>query len=95
MYSIVIRSKDENGIPKVQLYNDKFGRPLRWKPSLEDWEPYKKMQQEREQQGEEEISRGKDIRGFKEKHRALDEQYQRLHDDRMNRVKNYFSWSNE
>lgn len=42
MYSIVIRSKDENGIPKVQLYNDKFGRPLRWKPSLEDWEPYKK-----------------------------------------------------
>lgn len=95
MYSIVIRSKDENGIPKVQLYNDKFGRPLRWKPSLEDWEPYKKMQQERERQGEEEISRGKDIRGFKEKHRALDEQYQRLHDDRMNRVKNYFSWSNE
>ncbi|WP_139530962.1 transglycosylase SLT domain-containing protein [Klebsiella michiganensis] len=95
MYSIVIRSKDENGIPKVQLYNDKFGRPLRWKPSLEDWEPYKKMQQEREKQGEEEISRGKDIRGFKEKHRALDEQYQRLHDDRMNRVKNYFSWSNE
>ncbi len=40
------------------------------------------MQQEREQQGEEELSRGKDIRGFKEKHRALDEQYQRLHDDR-------------
>ncbi|HHT0060988.1 TPA: transglycosylase SLT domain-containing protein [Raoultella planticola] len=95
MYSIIIRSKDENGIPKVQLYNDKFGRPLRWKPSLEDWEPYKKMQQEREQQGEEEISRGKDIRGFKAKHRALDEQYQRLHDERMNRVKNYFSWSNE
>jgi hypothetical protein len=36
-----------------------------------------------EQQGEEEISRGKDIRGFKEKHRALDEQYQRLHDERV------------
>ncbi|MCS6364149.1 hypothetical protein KQ281_22315, partial [Klebsiella pneumoniae] len=72
-----------------------FGRPLRWKPDIEKWGPYQKMQQEREKQGEEEILRGKDIRGFKEKHRALDEQYQRLHDERMNRVKNYFSWSNE
>ena len=94
-YAIMVRMKDKEGIESVQPYYDKFGRPMRWKPSLEDWEPYKKMQQEREQQGEEEISRGKDIRGFKEKHRALDEQYQRLHDDRMNRVKNYFSWSNE
>ncbi|MGR7620120.1 transglycosylase SLT domain-containing protein [Klebsiella aerogenes] len=94
-YAIMVRMKDKDGNESVQPYYDKFGRLMRWKPSLEDWEPYKKMQQEREQQGEEEISRGKDIRGFKEKHRALDEQYQRLHDDRMNRVKNYFSWSNE
>lgn len=77
-------------VTSVQPYYDKFGRLMRWKPSLEDWEPYKKMQQEREQQGEEEISRGKDIRGFKAKHRALDEQYQRLHDERMNRVKTTF-----
>ncbi|MHB5460603.1 transglycosylase SLT domain-containing protein [Klebsiella pneumoniae] len=94
-YAIMVRMKDKDGNESVQPYYDKFRRPMRWKPSLEDWEPYKKMQQEREQQGEEELSRGKDIRGFKEKHRALDEQYQRLHDDRMNRVKNYFSWSNE
>lgn len=94
-YAIMVRMKDKEGIESVQPYYDKFGRPMRWKPSLEDWEPYKKMQHERERQGEEEISRGKAIRGFKEKHRALDEQYQRLHDERMNRVKNYFSWSNE
>ncbi|HFD2797861.1 transglycosylase SLT domain-containing protein [Klebsiella quasipneumoniae] len=94
-YAIMVRMKDKDGNESVQPFYDKFGRLMRWKPSLEDWEPYKKMQQEREQQGEDEISRGKDIRGFKEKHRALDEQYQRLHDDRMNRVKNYFSWSNE
>lgn len=94
-YAIMVRMKDKDGIESVQPYYDKFGRPMRWKPSLEDWEPYKKMQHERERQGEEEISHGKAIRGFKEKHRALDEQYQRLHDERMNRVKNYFSWSNE
>lgn len=95
MYSIVIRSKDENGIPKVQLYYDKFRRPMRWKPSLEDWEPYKKMQQEREQNDQDKVIRGESRYDFKAKHRALDEQYQRLHDERMNRVKNYFSWSNE
>ncbi|HHG1855742.1 TPA: transglycosylase SLT domain-containing protein [Klebsiella pneumoniae] len=94
-YLVVVRTKDENGVPVVRVFHDKFGRVIRWKPDIEKWGPYQKMQQEREQQGEEEISRGKDIRGFKEKHRALDEQYQRLHDERMNRVKNYFSWSNE
>ncbi|HGW2011393.1 TPA: lytic transglycosylase, partial [Klebsiella pneumoniae] len=94
-YAIMVRIKDKDGIPRAQPYYDKFGRPMRWKPDIEKWGPYQKMQQEREQQGEEELSRGKDIRGFKEKHRALDEQYQRLHDDRMNRVKKYFSWSNE
>ena len=68
---------------------------MRWKPSLEDWEPYKKMQQEREQNDQEKVVRGESRYDFKTKHRALDEQYQRLHDERMNRVKNYFSWSNE
>ncbi|HEC2625655.1 TPA: transglycosylase SLT domain-containing protein [Raoultella planticola] len=94
-YSVVVRMKDKDGIESVQPYYDKFGRTVRWKPDIEKWAPYQKMQKERDQQGEEEISRGKDIRGFTEKHRALDEQYQRLHDERMNRVKNYFSWSNE
>ena len=68
---------------------------MRWKPSLEEWEPYKKMQQEREQRAQDELTRGQDIRGFKDKHRALDEQYKRLHNERMGRVKNYFSWSAE
>ena len=68
---------------------------MRWRPSLEEWGPYQKMQKEREQKEQDEISRGKDIRGFKAKHRALDEQYQRLHDERLERTKNYFSWSNE
>ncbi|MFK3708307.1 transglycosylase SLT domain-containing protein [Klebsiella sp. NPDC088457] len=94
-YAIMVRMKDKEGIESVQPYYDKFGRPMRWKPSLEEWEPYKKMQQERAQQEEDEISRGKDIRGFKAKHRALDEQYQRLHDERVDRFKNYFSWRNE
>ncbi|SSK77456.1 transglycosylase SLT domain-containing protein [Klebsiella pneumoniae] len=95
MYSIVIRSKDENGIPKVQLYNDKFGRPLRWKPSLEDWKPYQDMQKESEIKGQQEIIRGQEIRNFKDKHRAMDEQYRKFHNDRINRFKNYFSWDAE
>lgn len=94
-YAIMVRMKDKEGIESVQPYYDKFGRPMRWKPSLEVWEPYQKMQRERAQQEEYEISRGKDIRGFKEKHRALDEQYQRLHGERVDRFKHYFSWSNE
>ena len=95
MYSIVVRSKDENGIPKAQLYNDKFGRPMRWKPSLEDWKPYQDMQKESEIRGQQEIIRGQEIRNFKDKHRAIDEQYRKFHSDRVNRFKNYFSWDAE
>lgn len=94
-YSIVVRTKDENGIPGVQPYYDKFGRHMRWKPSLEDWKPYQDMQKLREQAGQNELIRGQEIRGFKAKHRALDEQYQRLHDERMDKFKDYFSWGNE
>ncbi|MGS4821729.1 transglycosylase SLT domain-containing protein [Raoultella terrigena] len=94
-YAIMVRIINKDGIPIAQPYYDKFGRPMRWKPDIEKWGPYQNMQQERAQQEEAEISRGKDIRGFKEKHRALDEQYQRLHDERVDRFKNYFSWSNE
>lgn len=94
-YAIMVRTKDKDGIEAVQPFYDKHGRPMRWKPSLEEWEPYKKMQQEREQRAQDELTRGQDIRGFKDKHRALDEQYKRLHNERMGRVKNYFSWSAE
>lgn len=94
-YAIMVRMKDKEGIESVQPFYDKYGRPVRWKPSLEDWEPYKKMQQEREQRAQDELTRGQDIRSFKDKHRALDEQYKRLHNDRMDKVKNYFSWSAE
>ncbi|HEI8491232.1 TPA: transglycosylase SLT domain-containing protein [Citrobacter koseri] len=94
-YAIMVRMKDKDGIESVQPFYDKHGRPVRWKPSLEDWEPYKKMQQEREQRAQDELTRGQDIRGFKDKHRALDEQYKRLHNERIDRVKNYFSWSAE
>ncbi|MFU0444380.1 transglycosylase SLT domain-containing protein [Pseudocitrobacter faecalis] len=94
-YAIMVRMKDKDGIESVQPFYDKYGRPVRWKPSLEDWEPYKKMQQEREQRAQDELTRGQDIRSFKDKHRALDEQYKRLHNDRMDKVKNYFSWSAE
>ncbi|HBU8850458.1 transglycosylase SLT domain-containing protein [Citrobacter freundii] len=94
-YAIMVRTKDKDGIEAVQPFYDKFGIPMRWKPSLEEWEPYKKSIQEREQKYQEEIIRGQEIRGFKDKHRAIDEQYRRFHDDRVNRFKNYFSWSNE
>lgn len=94
-YAIMIRMKDKDGIETVQPLYDKFGQVSRWTPSLEDWEPYKKSQIEREQKDQEEMLRGQDIRGFKDKHRAIDEQYRRFHDDRVNRFKNYFSWSNE
>lgn len=94
-YAIMVRMKDKDGIESVQPFYDKHGRPMRWKPSLEEWEPYKKMQQEREQRAQDELTRGQDIRGFKDKHRALDEQYKRLHNERIDRVKNYFSWSAE
>ncbi|HCA7854553.1 TPA: transglycosylase SLT domain-containing protein [Enterobacter hormaechei] len=94
-YAIMIRMKDKDGIETVQPLYDKFGQVSRWTPSLEDWEPYKQSQIEREQKDQEEILRGQEIRGFKDKHRAIDEQYRRFHDDRVNRFKNYFSWSNE
>lgn len=85
-YAIMVRTKDKDGVEAVQPFYDKHGRPMRWKPSLEEWEPYKKMQQEREQRDLEEIMRGQAIRGFKDKHRALDEQYKRLHNERINSV---------
>ncbi|EOM9752153.1 transglycosylase SLT domain-containing protein [Salmonella enterica] len=94
-YAITVRTKDKDGIEKVDLLVDKYGKPMRWKPSLEEWEPYKKMQQEREQSEQSKLLRGQEIRGFKDKHRALDEQYKRLHNERMNQVKSYFSWSND
>lgn len=88
-YAIMVRTKDKDGIEAVQPFYDKHGRPMRWKPSLEEWEPYKKMQQEREQRDQDEITRGQAIRGFKDKHRALDEQYKRLHNERINSVPNF------
>ncbi|HAU5636091.1 transglycosylase SLT domain-containing protein [Citrobacter amalonaticus] len=88
-YAIMVRAKDKDGIEAVQPFYDKHGRPMRWKPSLEEWEPYKKMQQEREQRDYDEIMRGQAIRGFKDKHRALDEQYKRLHNERINSVPNF------
>ena len=94
-YAIMVRRKDKEGVETVQPFYNKFGRPMRWKPSLEDWEPYQKMQEERELSSQEEITRGIELRGFKDKHRAIDEQYQKFHDDRVNRFKNYFSWSAE
>ncbi|POX19596.1 lytic transglycosylase [Serratia marcescens] len=94
-YAIMVRTKDKDGIESVQPYYDKYGRSMRWKPSLQDWEPYQKMQKEREDKNQEEISKGQEIRDFKAKHRALDEMYKRLHDERVNRQKQYFSWSAE
>lgn len=88
-YAIMVRIKDKDGIEAVQPFYDKHGRPMRWKPSLEEWEPYKKMQQEREQRDQDEMMRGQAIRGFKDKHRALDEQYKRLHNERINSVPNF------
>lgn len=88
-YAIMVRTKDKDGIEAVQPFYNKHGRPMRWKPSLEDWDPYKKMQQEREQRDQDEITRGQAIRGFKDKHRALDEQYKRLHNERINSVPNF------
>lgn len=95
LYSVVIRTKDKDGITRDDLFYDKHGRQMRWGPSLEDWEPYKKMQQEREQHEQEEIMRGQAIQNFKDKHRALDEQYQRLHNERMDKFKDYFSWGSK
>ncbi|EIK3751167.1 transglycosylase SLT domain-containing protein, partial [Salmonella enterica] len=88
-YAIMVRTKDKEGNERVDVFYDKYGRPMRWKPSLEEWEPYKKMQQEREQREQESLGRDQAIRGFKEKHRALDEQYKRLHNERINSVPNF------
>lgn len=94
-YAVMVRKKDKDGVETVRPLYNSFGQVRRWRPSLEDWEPYKKMQQEREEHDRNELQRGQEIRGFKDKHRALDEQYKRLHNERMDRVKNYFSWSAE
>ncbi|HFL5986555.1 TPA: transglycosylase SLT domain-containing protein [Klebsiella aerogenes] len=94
-YAIMVRMKDKDGIESVQPYYDKYGRPMRWKPSLEDWKPYQDMQKESEIKGQQEIIRGQEIRNFNDKHRAMDEQYRKFHNDRVNRFKNYFSWDAE
>ncbi|WP_368913504.1 transglycosylase SLT domain-containing protein [Mixta calida] len=94
-YAIMIRTKDKNGIETVQPLYDREGRAMRWRPALDEWEPYRKMQQEREQHEQQELERGQAIRRFKDKHRALDEQYRRLHGERVRRWKNYFSWETE
>ncbi|EOX6948623.1 MAG: transglycosylase SLT domain-containing protein [Klebsiella michiganensis] len=94
-YAIMVRMKDKDGIESVQPYYDKYGRPMRWKPSLEDWKPYQDMQKESEIKGQQEIIRGQEIRNFKDKHRAMDEQYRKFHNGRVNRFKNYFSWDAE
>ncbi|MDW3777651.1 transglycosylase SLT domain-containing protein [Kluyvera cryocrescens] len=94
-YAIMVRVKDKDGIESVQPYYDKYSRPMRWKPSLEDWKPYQDMQRESEIKGQQEIIRGQEIRNFKDKHRAMDEQYRKFHNDRVNRFKNYFSWDAE
>lgn len=41
-YAIMVRTKDKDGIEAVQPFYDSYGRPMRWKPSLEEWAPYKK-----------------------------------------------------
>lgn len=94
-YAVMVRTKDKDGIESVQPYYNKYGRAMRWKPILEEWEPYQKMLKEREEKSQEELSKGQEIRDFKAKHRALDEMYKRLHDERVNRQKQYFSWSSE
>ncbi|HDZ9752439.1 TPA: transglycosylase SLT domain-containing protein [Klebsiella quasipneumoniae subsp. similipneumoniae] len=94
-YAIMVRMKDKDGIESVQPLYDKYRRPMRWKPSLEDWKPYQDMQKESEIKGQQEIIRGQEIRNFKDKHRAMDEQYRKFHNDRVNRFKNYFSWDAE
>ncbi|HBU2885854.1 TPA: transglycosylase SLT domain-containing protein [Klebsiella pneumoniae] len=94
-YAIMVRMKDKDGIESIQPHYDKFGRPMRWKPSLEDWKPYQDMQKESEERDQKKIIRGQEIRNFKDKHRAIDEQYRKFHSDRVNRFKNYFSWDAE
>ncbi|MEB0942251.1 transglycosylase SLT domain-containing protein [Citrobacter braakii] len=94
-YAIMVRMKDKDGIESVQPLYDSYQRPMRWKPSLEEWGPYKQSFKYSEQKGQEEIAKGQAIIRFKDKHRAIDEQYRRFHNDRVNRFKNYFSWSDE
>ncbi|WP_414618618.1 transglycosylase SLT domain-containing protein [Serratia liquefaciens] len=75
--------KTEDGSPRP-FYN-KYGQEMRWRPSLQDWGPYQKMEKDREEAGEEQRKKGQEIRDFKAKHRALDEMYKRLHDERISR----------
>ncbi|QGH62738.1 transglycosylase SLT domain-containing protein [Serratia proteamaculans] len=94
-YAIMVRTKDKDGIETVQPYYDYYGRAMRWKPSIEEWQPYQQMQKERVEKDQAELSKGQELRDFKAKHRALDEMYKRLHDERIDRTKQYFSWSAE
>lgn len=80
-YAIWVKAED--GAPRP--YYNKYGQEMRWKPSLQDWEPYQKMEKDREEAGEEQRRKGQEIRDFKAKHRALDEMYKRLHDERISR----------
>lgn len=89
-YAIWVKPKD--GLPRP--YYDDHGREMRWKPSLQDWKPYQQMQNDLEEKGQAERNRGQAKRDFKAKHRALDEMYNRLHDERIDRNKRPI-WGNE
>lgn len=88
-YAIMVRTKDKDGVEHVQPYLDKFGRQMRWEPDLESWEPYQKMLKDRETQIQNGLDKAEAVRSFKDKHRALDEQYKRFHAERLQNVPTY------
>lgn len=92
-YAIIVKSKDKNGLETARPLYDDDGRAMRWKPSLQDWKPYQDMQKESLQEQQDQITRGQNIRALKDKRRALDEQYQQFHDERVDKLNDYFSWS--
>lgn len=77
-YAIMVRTKDKEGNESIVPFYDPQGSPLRWKPSLNDWAPYQKMQQAREQHEKKEWARAEKLRAFNDKQRALEAYQERV-----------------
>lgn len=95
-YSILILTKDKDGIPTIQPYYNESGSKLRYRPDLESYKPYQDLLAEVADTEMKQEAKGKARRAFYDRHDEFDKQYEQGHEQRIERQKeqlsNYFSW---
>lgn len=95
-YAIMISDKDKDGVPTLQPYYDAGGRPMRYRPDLQSWQPYQQMLADDKANVEQTMMKAQERRAFSDVHRSLDQQYQQGHEQRIEKqkeqLKNYFQF---